>query len=158
MIKIRKGTPRDISAALSLIQELAIYEKAEKEVAVTEASMLEDGFGDQSLFEFFVAEQAGEILGIAVYFYTYSTWKGRVLYLEDLVVRESMRRQGIGKLLFDALVRQAKEVGAVRLCWQVLDWNEPAIKFYEKINAHLDGEWINCKFTKEDLKQYKFND
>jgi GNAT superfamily N-acetyltransferase len=156
-MKIREGKPQDIPAALSLIRELAIYEKAEDEVSVTEASMLEDGFGDRPFYEFFVAENdEGEVVGIAVYFYTYSTWKGRVLYLEDLVVRESMRRHGIGKLLFDALVQKAKDMKAARLSWQVLDWNEPAIKFYEKINARLDGEWINCKFTKEDLEAYKF--
>ncbi len=158
MISIRKGLAADIPAALKLIRELAIYEKAEQELSVTEASMLEDGFGERPFYEFFVAEQEeGEVVGLALYFYTYSTWKGKVLYLEDLVVQESMRRQGIGKKLLDALVRQAQQIGAKRLSWQVLEWNDPAIKFYEKLKARLDSEWINCKFTQEDLMNYKFD-
>ena len=155
MITIRPGEKRDIPAALSLIQELADYEKAPQEVETTVASMEEDAFGERPFFEFLVAELDGEVVGIAVYFFSYSTWKGRAMYLDDLVVRASKRRLGIGKLLFDGLVARSKAIGAKRLSWQVLDWNEPAIKFYEKINAQLDPEWINCRFSKEGLKNYK---
>lgn len=151
---IRKGQKQDIPAALSLIKELAEYEKAPQEVETTIASMEEDGFGEKPFFEFLVAEKEGEIVGIAVYYFSYSTWKGRAMYLDDLVVRESMRQQGIGKLLFDGLVAKAKEIGVKRLGWQVLDWNEPAIKFYEKINAELSSEWISCRLTKEGLDNY----
>ena len=152
---IRPGEKRDIPAAHSLIQELAEYEKAPNEVTTTVASMEEDGFGERPFYEFFVAESEGEIVGIAVYFYSYSTWKGRAMYLEDLVVRESKRRLGIGKLLFDALVKKAKEIGAKRLSWQVLDWNTPAIEFYKKINAEMDPTWVNCRFSETGLVNYE---
>jgi len=156
MIQIRDGNKKDLPAVLSLIKELAVYENAGDEVETTVESMAVDGFGEQPFYHFFVAETASkEIVGIAIYFYTYSTWKGRVLYLEDLVVQAKTRRQGIGKLLFDALVQKSKDVGATRLSWQVLDWNKPAIAFYEKIEAELDGSWINCKLTKEGLANYQ---
>jgi GNAT superfamily N-acetyltransferase len=155
MITIRSGEKKDIPAVLSLIKELALYENAAGEVLATIDSMEEDGFGNRKYFEFFVAEEAEEILGIAVYFHSYSTWKGRALYLDDLVVRENQRRRGIGKLLFDALVKKAKEIGAQRLSWQVLEWNEPAIEFYKKINTDFDPEWINCKLNAEQIINYK---
>lgn len=155
-IKIRKGELSDIADALNLIKELAEYENAPNEVETSIESMTEDGFGDGNLFKFLVAESDNKVIGIAVYFYTYSTWKGRVLYLEDLVVKESFRRHGIGKMLFDELVSIAVETKCKRMSWQVLEWNEPAIKFYEKIGAEFDGEWINCRLTYNDLKNYNF--
>ena len=143
-----------MEAVMALIKELAEYEKAPDEV-ITNANLLrDDGFGDNPLFKCLVAEVNEEIVGIALYYPKYSTWKGRCLYLEDLVVRESARRMGIGKMLFDRLVSEARDFGAQRLEWQVLDWNGPAIKFYEKINANLDDEWINCKLTSEQIKTF----
>jgi GNAT superfamily N-acetyltransferase len=94
-------------------------------------------------------------MGIALFYQKYSTWKGRCLFLEDLVVSEKHRRLGIGKALFDKLVAEARTLGSMRLEWQVLGWNEPAIQFYKKINAQLDGEWINCKLDKDQLEKYQ---
>ncbi len=153
-MKIRKGTKEDLAAILGLIQELADYENASEEVAVSVESMEKDAFGNPSFFKFLVAEKNNKILGTAIYFYTYSTWKGRVLYLEDLVVTASQRRQGIGKMLFDELVKVAQEIEAQRLCWQVLDWNSPAIDFYKKINTNFANEWLNCKLTAKQIKNY----
>ena len=153
-IIVRKGNKEDLPEVLSMITELAIYEKAPDEVTITLEELEEDGFGHHKLYDLLIAEKDNEILGMALYFPKYSTWKGKSLYLEDLVVREQYRQKGIGKMLFDQLVEEAKSFGARRLDWQVLDWNEPAIKFYKKINADLDGEWINCRFTKEGIEEH----
>ena len=152
---IRKGTKADLPAALNLIQELAEYERAPQEVTNTVADMEREGFGENPLFGFFVAEnEGGEIVGIALYYFVYSTWKGRTLYLEDIVVTERLRRQRIGRKLFDAVVQVAHETGAKRMAWQVLDWNKPAIAFYQQIGATLDSEWINCRLTPEQIQAY----
>jgi len=142
-IVIREGTRKDVGELLSLIRELAVYEKAEKEVVITEETLLRDGFGEHPLYAFFVAEVDGRIGGIALYYYCYSTWKGKYLYLEDLVVREPVRRLGIGSKLFERVVQEAREAGVKRMGWQVLDWNDPAIRFYKKYGADLNNEWIN---------------
>lgn len=155
MIIVRQGLKADIPAALLLIKALAEYENAPEEVETTVATMEEDGFGEKSFFEFLVAEEAGEILGIAVYFYSYSTWKGRAIYLDDLVVHETHRRRGIGKMLFNALIQKAKEIGAKRLSWQVLEWNEPAIEFYKTLETNFDPEWVNCKLNSKQINNFK---
>lgn len=148
---IRKGIESDLPRALELIKELAIYEKAPDEVVVTKEEMINWGFGNEKVFDFFVAELNGIIQGIALYYYKYSTWKGKCLFLEDIIVTESFRGNGIGKKLFDEIVNVAKEKKVRRLEWQVLEWNTPAINFYKKYGSHLDGEWINCKLTDVDL-------
>ncbi len=153
-ISIRKGIKEDLPQVHGLIQELADYEKAPDEVTNTLAAMQEDGFGANPVFEFLVAETSGNIIGIALYYMAYSTWKGKMLYLEDLVITEKYRRYGVGKQLFDAFARRAQELGAKRLKWQVLEWNEPAIAFYKKLNANLDGEWINCNMTEQEIAAY----
>ncbi len=154
-MQIRKGTAADIPAVYDLIYELAVYEKAPHEVDNTVERMLEDGFGEKPIFEFFVAEDAQkQIQGIALYYYRYSTWKGKCIYLEDFVVRESERGKGTGRLLFDELVREAQRVDARLITWQVLDWNEPAINFYKKLEADLDSGWINCKLSKNQIDNY----
>lgn len=145
-ISIRKGTAQDTEALYALIKELAEYEKAPNEVIVTPETLRNDGFGDRPLFEFLVAEVDNEILGIALYYYAYSTWKGKFLYLEDLVVKESARKLGIGSALFLALKEKCESEGLKRMAWQVLDWNEPAIKFYEKHQADISPEWLNGRF------------
>lgn len=142
-LTIRKGQPADVPALLELIKELAIYEKAENEVIVTEEILLKDGFGPHPLYHLVVAEYEGKVVGIALYYFAYSTWKGRYLYLEDFVVKESMRGKGIGKPLFQFVVEIAKSEGVKRMGWQVLDWNEPAIRFYETYGADLSSEWLN---------------
>lgn len=154
MIQIRKGTIADLPQALELINELALYEKAPEEVDNSVERMEVDGFGDQSVFEFFVAEDE-YIKGIAIYYYRYSTWKGKSIYLEDLVVRESERGSGIGKKLLDAVVLEARATDSRQVSWQVLDWNEPAIGFYKKLGAELDGEWINCRLNHQQILDYQ---
>ena len=146
-VTIRKGSEKDFSQVFELIKELAAYEKALNEVTTTVDKMIEDA----SLFTIIVAEIKNKIVGVALFFPYYSTWKGRCLYLEDIVVTEKYRQKGIGKLLFDEVSNHAKEYGAKRLMWQVLDWNEPAIHFYKKINADFDEDWINCKLTEEQI-------
>lgn len=148
---IRKGTRDDLPSVLELIRDLAEYEKAPKEVTITLADLETDGFGAHPLFHLFVASEGLSICGMALYFYSYSTWKGRCIYLEDLVVKEQYRRKGIGRLLFEALAAEARAFGAQRLQWQVLDWNEPALRFYRKMEAHLDGSWINGRLTSDQL-------
>lgn len=148
---IRKGTREDLPHILRLIKELAAYEKAPDEVTVTLSDLEQDGFGERPLFDFLVADTGTTIAGMALYFFSYSTWKGKCMYLEDIVVSEAFRQQGIGTNLFRALIEEARLFGAERLQWQVLDWNEPAIAFYRKMNAHLDGSWISCKLTKDQM-------
>lgn len=150
-IEIRKGVQGDIEQALNLVKELAAYEKAPAEVEVTVKEMTEWGFGPDKQFDFFVALENKVIVGMALYYFKYSTWKGKCLFLEDIIVTESQRGKGIGKLLFDRVVQVSKEMKVRRMEWQVLDWNAPAIEFYKKYNATLDGEWINCKLTNYQL-------
>lgn len=156
MLTIRRGREADLPQVLALIQELAEYEKAPHEVTNTLQDMQRDGFGPEPIFHFFVAEQpaGGRIIGLALYYTAYSTWKGRMLYLEDLVVTEAARGTGLGKQLFDAVVAEARRTGAHRLKWQVLEWNEPAIGFYKKIGANLDPEWHNGNLSAEQLQAY----
>ena len=142
-IIIRRAKKEDCTRLLELIQELADYEKAPNEVTVSLAHFEESGFGDKPVWWGFVAEENGIIHGFALYYIRYSTWKGQALYLEDIVVTEKMRGKGIGKLLFDRLIQEAQEKNFKKMCWQVLEWNEPAINFYRKYNATLDPEWVN---------------
>lgn len=148
---IRPATPADTPAVLNLIRELAAYEKAPNEVVVSIEEMNNWGFGKDKLFDCLVAENGANIVGIAITYFKYSTWKGRCLFLEDIIVTESYRRRGIGEQLFFAVMAFAKKQAVRRLEWQVLAWNEPAINFYKKHGAVFDNEWINCKFTAEQL-------
>ena len=148
---IRKGKKEDIPAVLSLIRELAEFEKAPGEVTNTEADMERDGFGEFPVFSLLIAESGSEIVGMAIYFVKYSTWKGKGVYLDDIVVKESLRGQGIGTLLMDAVIKESRKIGAKQLHWQVLDWNEQAIEFYRKYAAAFDGSWINCKLDEGQL-------
>jgi GNAT superfamily N-acetyltransferase len=156
-ISIRKGLKADLPQVLQLIKELAVYEKAEGEVILTVNDLEKDGFGAQPFFYLFVAETDHKIVGIALYYIKYSTWKGKCVFLEDLIVTESHRKFGIGKKLFNEVVKAAKELHAERMEWQVLDWNEPAIQFYKTYNANFDSEWINCKLVGEQIQNYNFN-
>ena len=143
-ITIRRAIKEDCPRLLELIQELAIYEKAPDDVTVTLEHFVESGFGENPVWWTFVAEADGIIQGFALYYIRYSTWKGQAMYLEDILVTNEMRGKGIGKLLFDRLIAEAREKKFNRIIWQVLDWNEPAINFYKKYNATFDGEWVNC--------------
>lgn len=141
---LRAGTAADLPRLLELIQELAIYENAADQVSNTIERMKQDGFGSSAVFGFLVAELDGVIVGAAVYYWRYSTWKGKRIYLEDLIVTEKHRGQGIGQLLFDQVIAHGKAEGASGMMWQVLDWNESAINFYKKHNTSFDEEWLNC--------------
>jgi len=150
-IQVRRAVKKDCPRLLELIKELALYEKAPQEVTVTAEHFEESGFGSNPVWWAFVAEapppegeDRGEVLGFALYYIRYSTWKGQAMYLEDILVTEAARGKGIGKLLLDRLIVEAKEKGFKRIVWQVLEWNEPAINFYKKYNADFDGEWVNC--------------
>jgi len=143
-ITIRRAIKEDCPRLLELVQELATYEKAPNEVTVTLDHFIESGFGKNPVWWTFVAEADGVIQGFALYYIRYSTWKGQAMYLEDILVTNEMRGKGIGKLLFDHLIKEAKEKKFNRIIWQVLDWNEPAINFYKKYNADFDGGWLNC--------------
>lgn len=151
---IRKGERKDVPGVLALIQELADYEKAPQEVIVTVQQLEEDGFGENPIYGLFVAELDNNIVGIALYYWKYSTWKGRCLFLEDIIVTESLRGKKIGAQLFEKVVKVAKEAKVQRMEWQVLDWNEPAINFYKKYNANLDGEWLNGKLVFEQIQSF----
>ncbi|AEW01323.1 GNAT family N-acetyltransferase [Niastella koreensis] len=143
-IRIRHAVKEDCARLLELIRELAEYEKAPQEVTVTMEHFVESGFGKQPVWWALVAEVDGQVEGFAMYYIRYSTWKGQRMYLEDLIVTEKMRGQGLGKKLFDQLIVEAKEKQFNGIVWQVLEWNEPAINFYKKYKAHFDPEWINC--------------
>jgi len=149
---VRKGIEADLPEVLDLIKELAEYEKAPAEVEVTVEEMMRQGFGKEKIYEFYVLEKNSRIIGMALYYYKYSTWKGKCLFLEDLIVTEKERQNGYGKLLFNEIVKVAKAEKVRRMEWQVLDWNKPAIEFYKKYDSNLDGEWINCKLTFEQLQ------
>ena len=142
-INIRKATASDLPDIYNLVKSLAIYEKAEHEVTAT----LEDYQNDfaAGIFQAHIAELDGKVIGMVLYYMNYSTWKGRMLYLEDFVIYEEYRRLGVGQLLWDELAEEAKRQSARLLKWQVLDWNEPAIKFYKKNKATIETEWHNGK-------------
>ena len=146
-MKLRRAERRDVTAMLGLIKELAVYEKAPNEVTVDPSHFEESGFGPKPVWWAFVVEDDGQpsnpVVGFALYYIRYSTWKGQVMYLEDILVTESYRGQGIGKMLMDKLIEEAKEKGFKRITWQVLEWNERAIHFYKKYRANFDPEWVN---------------
>ncbi len=143
-ILIREAVKTDVAAIMGLVKELAEFEKAPEQVTNTEEMMLKDGFGDNPLFGAFVAEVDNKVVGISLYYLRYSTWKGKRLYLEDIVVTESMRGLGLGKKLFDATLGKSKELECTGMMWQVLDWNESAIDFYKRYGTRFDDEWVNC--------------
>jgi GNAT superfamily N-acetyltransferase len=142
-LSIRKAAESDIPRLLELVKELAVFERAPNEVSNTAELMLIDGFGENKIYDAFVAEIDQKIIGMAITYYRYSTWKGKCIYLEDLIVTAESRGLGAGKLLFEKCIEFGKEQNCVRMNWQVLDWNTPAIDFYKTYNADLDGEWIN---------------
>ncbi len=146
-IAIRTAERKDCRRLLELITELAVYEKMPGEVTVSLAHFEESGFGEKPVWWALVAEENNSILGFALYYIRYSTWKGQRMYLEDLIVTEEARGKGIGKLLFDRLIDEAKAKHFSGMMWQVLDWNEPAINFYKKYETSFDNGWINCSIN-----------
>ena len=152
-IIIREGEKKDLPEILKLINELATYQKASYEVSNSIEMMEEDGFGANPVFKFFVAEAQGEITGMALYYIKYSTWKGKCVYLEDIIVTEAMRGKKIGDKLFSAVVSASRELNVQRMEWQVLNWNNPAINFYKKYRTHFDADLINCKLIHSQLQE-----
>ena len=146
-INIRKAVREDCARILELVKELARYEKAPNEVTVTLEHFEQSGFGSRPVWWAFVAEIDGEIHGFALFYIRFSTWKGQRLYLEDFYVSEDHRGKGLGKLLFDRIMKEAQRRKLNGVQWQVLEWNEPAINFYKKYNAVMDGEWLNCAIS-----------
>lgn len=144
-MQIRAALPGDEQAIFELIYALAVYEKAPEQVTNSAAQLRIDLFEDP-ICSAFVAEDKGQIIGFALYYISYSTWKGRCLYLEDFFVIPEKRKQGVGEQLFHVIIDKAKELGVKRMDWQVLEWNQPALDFYNKHQAILDGEWINGRF------------
>ncbi len=138
---IRKTTKNDMPSVLELIQELATFEKEPDAVVVTVADLVRDGFSENPLFQCFVAEVENEIIGMALYYYRYSTWKGKTIHLEDLIVKENKRGTGAGFALYKEIIKQGKAENVRRIEWNVLDWNTPAIDFYEKSGAKVLGDW-----------------
>ncbi len=153
-VEIRKGEKQDLPRVLELVNELALFEKASDQVLNTVEQMQEDGFGLRPIFGFFVAYDEQRIIGLSLYYYRYSTWKGKRLYLEDIIVTENERGRGVGKLLFEHTMKFALEQNCTGMMWQVLDWNEPAIEFYKKYGAKLDGEWINGHLESGEIKTF----
>jgi GNAT superfamily N-acetyltransferase len=146
-ILIRPAVKGDCPRILELIKELAVFEKAPDEVTVSLAHFEESGFGPAPVWWAFVAETEGAVQAFALYYIRYSTWKGQRMYLEDLLVTEKLRGTGIGTLLFEELIEEAKKKGLNGIVWQVLEWNEPAIHFYKKLRASFDNEWVNCSIS-----------
>lgn len=153
-MNIRKGEIEDMTAVLGLIQELAVFEKEPDAVVVTVDDLLRDGFGEKPLFCTFVAELNGEIIGMALYYYRYSTWKGKTIHLEDLIVKEAHRGTGAGLALYTEIMKQGKKDGVRRIEWNVLDWNEQAIRFYEKSGAKVLDDWRVVQIDEEGIEQF----
>ncbi|MDP0495384.1 MAG: GNAT family N-acetyltransferase [Verrucomicrobiota bacterium JB024] len=151
---IRKARIEDMEQVLNLVQELADFEKEPDAVEVTKGDLIKDGFGEQKMFQCFVAETEKGIVGIALVYPRYSTWKGPVIHLEDLIVSENMRGTGLGTALLDQVVKYGAELGVKRISWEVLDWNEPAIDFYEKKGANVLRDWDVVHLDEEGIKNY----
>lgn len=153
-MEIRKGTIEDMPQVLELIKELAVFEKQPDAVEVTIADLERDGFGSNPLFQTLVAEIDGQIYGIALFYNRYSTWKGKTLHLEDLIVSEKYRSSGIGMKLYQAVMEEAKKQNVRRVEWNVLDWNAPAISFYEKTGAVVFKDWLVAQMDEEGLRNF----
>ena len=156
-MNIRKGNTEDMQAVLGLIQELADFEKEPNAVLITVDDLVRDGFGTNPLFNVFVAEVESEIVGIALYYYRFSTWKGKTIHLEDLVVKDKMRGTGLGYALYSEIIKQAKKDKVRRIEWNVLDWNTPAIEFYEKSGAKILDDWRVAQMSEEAINYFVDN-
>ena len=153
-MNIRRGKPEDMQAVLGLIQELALFEKEPDAVLVTVDDLIRDGFGTVPLFYVFVAEVEDEIVGIALWYYRFSTWKGKTIHLEDLVVKDKMRGTGLGYALYSEIIEQGKKEQVRRVEWNVLDWNTPAIEFYEKSGAKVLRDWYVVQMDEVGINNF----
>lgn len=153
-MNIRKGEKKDMKAVLELIQELATFEKEPDAVVVTVNDLERDGFGENPLFHLFVAEVNEDIAGMALYYYRYSTWKGKTIHLEDLIVKEKMRGSGLGFALYSKIIAQGKLDNVRRIEWNVLDWNTPAIDFYIKSGAKIVNDWLVAQMDEKGINEF----
>jgi len=153
-MKIRKGLKKDLPTVLKLIKELADYEKARDQVTITLEELENDGFCEKPFYWFLVVEKNKEIIGLSFYWIRYSTWKGKFLFLEDFIVKEKYRRGSIGSKLFAATIQVCYEMNMNGMCWQVLEWNTPAINFYKKHKADISSQWLNGKLTKKQIEKF----
>ena len=153
-IEIRRASNADMPSVLNLITELAVFEKEPDAVIINVEDLQRDGFGENPLFTCFVAEVDGKVEGMALVYFRYSTWKGKTVHLEDLVVREAMRGTGLGNALFKQVIKYAKEQGVKRTEWVVLDWNENAIKFYERSGATLLKDWYLVQMNENQMQTF----
>lgn len=153
-ITIRNASLQDMEAVLELIKELAIFEKEPDAVEVTASDLCRDGFGEQPLFKCFVAEVNNEVVGTAIVYFRFSTWKGRTVHLEDLIVKESWRGKGIGEALYTRVMEYGYELGVKRIEWNVLDWNKGAVKFYERSGAKILIDWAVVQMDEQGIKNY----
>ena len=151
---VRKAVREDMKAVLELIQELANFENEPNAVEITVAQLENDGFGTHPLFHCFVAEEANEIIGIALFYYRYSTWKGKTIHLEDLIVRENKRGIGAGFALYKEIIQQGKRDGVKRIEWAVLDWNKSAIDFYQKTGAKVFDDWRVAQLDEQGINAF----
>ncbi|MEM0542534.1 GNAT family N-acetyltransferase [Flavobacterium sp. j3] len=151
---IRKGAKNDMKAVLELIKELAIFEREPSAVVVKVTDLERDGFGENPLFQTFVAEVDGNIVGMALYYYRYSTWKGKTIHLEDLIVTEKMRGSGLGFALYSKIIQQGKIDNVRRIEWNVLDWNTPAIDFYKKSGAKILDDWRVAHMDENGINEF----
>ena len=151
---IRKALEKDMPQVLDLITELAVFEKEPDAVEISVEDLKNDGFNSSPAFQCFVAEVSGKIEGIALVYNRYSTWKGKVLHLEDLVVSQKMRGTGLGTALLDEVIKFGHQLGVKRISWEVLDWNEPAITFYEKKGADVKRDWDIVHLNEQGIKDY----
>ncbi|WP_430467273.1 N-acetyltransferase family protein [Winogradskyella ouciana] len=154
MNQLRLATKQDMPRVLELIKELAVYEKEPDAVEVTVDMLESDGFGEHPKFTCFVVEVDGKVEGMALVYMRYSTWKGEVLHLEDLIVSQSQRGKNLGTKLLDQVVKYGKDLGVKRINWEVLDWNEPAIKFYEKKGANVMRDWDVVQLNEKGIENY----
>ena len=156
MLTIRKGEKKDLPFILELIKELAEYENSLNQVSITLKELQDDGFKSKPCYYFLVAEKNNEIIGMSFYWIRYSTWKGKFLFLEDFIVKKEYRRHGVGKALFNATIQVCQKLNLNGMCWQVLDWNSPAIEFYKKYNSEISNDWLNGKLTKQQIDNFTF--
>lgn len=151
---LRKATPNDMPRVLELIQELALYEKEPDAVIITAEDLKRDGFGENPLFTCIVAEMDGKIRGMALFYFRYSTWKGKTVHLEDLIVQEVYRGKGLGKALYQEVMKFAKTQQVKRVEWVVLDWNTSAAEFYESTGANVMRDWNTVQFDEQARNRY----
>ena len=154
---IRKGEKKDMPAVLELIKELAVFENEPDAVVVTAEDLVNDGFGAAPLFYTFVAQAENEIIGMALFYYRYSTWKGKTIHLEDLIVKESYRGTGAGSALYKEVIKFAKQQGVRRVEWAVLNWNQHAIDFYKRSGATVFQDWLTVQMDEEGITKFTLN-